>query len=100
MHIRVALGILCMVFLVHVATIQCISHTGQENVKHTVVCTSDTHVPLKEGQGHQTWYKWLIKVFGKLDISLWHIHDLVDLLFNHTRLQSNRIKTKVSVEIV
>ena len=41
----------------HVRTIQHLDNGGQESQKQVAVYDSDTPVTLKQGQGHQTWYK-------------------------------------------
>ena len=51
-------SILCLIFLMHVATIQRLNYSGQESKKKQItVYDSDTPVTLKYGQGHHAWYK-------------------------------------------
>ena len=45
-----------MIFSMYVATIQHLSYIGQD-FNNNAVYVSDTSVTLKQGQGHQTWYR-------------------------------------------
>ena len=49
--------ILCLIFLIHQITIQYLNYRGQESKEQFVAYDSPTPVTLKQGQGHQTWYK-------------------------------------------
>ena len=50
-------SILCLIFLMYVRIIQHLNYGGQESKKQFAVYDSDTPVTLKQGRGHQTWYK-------------------------------------------
>ena len=55
----VAQSILCLIFLMYVATVHHLNYSGQESKKQLAVYDSDTSVTLKYSQGHQTWYELL-----------------------------------------
>ena len=50
-------SILCLTFSTYLRTIQCLNYGGQEPKTQFAVYDSDTPVTLKQGKGHQTWYK-------------------------------------------
>ena len=48
---------LCMIFLMYLTTLKCLNYAGQEPRKHNLQFNVfNTHVTLKQRQGHQTWY--------------------------------------------
>ena len=50
-------SILCLIFLLHIRTIQRLKYGGQKSIKEFSVSDVNIPVTLKQGQGHQTWYK-------------------------------------------
>ena len=56
-YTQVSQHILWPVFLMYVRTIQRLNYYGQESKKQFAAYDSEIPVTLKQGQGHQTWYK-------------------------------------------
>ena len=51
-YTSVTQSILCLIFLMYIATIQLLKYSGQ---KRFTINDSNTPVILSQGQGHQTW---------------------------------------------